>query len=777
MDPTLESTLQHVLDPALQGETGLGTPSATDPLPPHSLIENDVQSTPTSTGRQRRKAAAASPVDSRRREANRLAAERSRGRQQEKIIALEMAIQALGDENLRLREDIQRLEGRSADDAGTAGDQNIVNHEQTAAAVAAAAVEAANAVSVADAVDAQQDTNSRTILAALMSSAGVATLDEALAAGLDGDADSEAASWMQGVESLFKEAEASGRLGELAAVAAGQGGEGSTNDHSGLGDVLGGPSGRDRQASVLSSSTPASSSILASAASAVTAAINSEMEKLLQQDIAQTKTAIARVERELARLRGQPLYLEDGIVDEPVTLSLPEDLRGASDESVQTRTTEIQAEQAKLDGQAAVLREVVARMRDAHSQEERKLSGLVAELQALDVDGNTEVDREQTTTALKAVRAHITNLMNAPEGGYVHGALVNPFSSPATARRRRGRPPKVGIPPVKYTYSMLYSTPGSSDVTGAAAADSLPATPSARPLRASLRGKSRLANEIRASPPPPEAGPSNVVGSVASGVGVDVGANVPVAPQTTHAHDDYLLSHLTNATNDGQDAPIHLDSASFAAFLPQSPAANHTAPQLHGHDTTIESAIAQPAVQEDVTATHGGSTPPNILSRLKRGPPGSCDICGRTQTSVWRKLTLAGEDHKVCNACGLYHAKFGIIRPPELWGDGKSVKKRKASARASLGGAFESPNANKRKRKSAPAKFDFPGVEGVVPSEEHPSHDEGLVGPHEEHTLGDVGRAVENIFAVVQQQQEEQEQQQAQAEQHQQQQQAQAQQS
>jgi hypothetical protein len=43
----------------------------------------------------------------------------------------------------------------------------------------------------------------------------------------------------------------------------------------------------------------------------------------------------------------------------------------------------------------------VARMRDAHSQEERKLSSLVAELHALDVDGSTEGDREQTTTALK----------------------------------------------------------------------------------------------------------------------------------------------------------------------------------------------------------------------------------------------------------------------------------------------------------------------------------------------------------------------------------------
>ena len=39
----------------------------------------------------------------------------------------------------------------------------------------------------------------------------------------------------------------------------------------------------------------------------------------------------------------------------------------------------------------------------------------------------------------------------------------------------------------------------------------------------------------------------------------------------------------------------------------------------------------------------------SVLSRLKKGVTGSCDICGRTETSVWRKLTLGGEDHKVCN--------------------------------------------------------------------------------------------------------------------------------
>lgn len=39
----------------------------------------------------------------------------------------------------------------------------------------------------------------------------------------------------------------------------------------------------------------------------------------------------------------------------------------------------------------------------------------------------------------------------------------------------------------------------------------------------------------------------------------------------------------------------------------------------------------------------------NVLAKLRQGGPGSCDICSRTETSVWRKLTLGGEDFRVCN--------------------------------------------------------------------------------------------------------------------------------
>lgn len=154
-------------------------------------------------------------------------------------------------------------------------------------------------------------------------------------------------------------------------------------------------------------------------------------------------------------------------------------------------------------------------------------------------------------------------------------------------------------------------------------------TPTARPVRSTR--KSGLAHEILAQEAVIEAGPSTEI---------DVGASSQAAH--AHAHDDYLLSHLTEAADGRGDGQIPLDSSSFAAFLPQSPT-----DAAHAHEQ-LESTLAA-AAQAEETVAQAISETPNILSRLKRGPPGSCDICGRTQTSVWRKLSLGGEDHKVCN--------------------------------------------------------------------------------------------------------------------------------
>jgi len=47
-----------------------------------------------------------------------------------------------------------------------------------------------------------------------------------------------------------------------------------------------------------------------------------------------------------------------------------------------------------------------------------------------------------------------------------------------------------------------------------------------------------------------------------------------------------------------------------------------------------------------------------------------------------------------------------------LWGDGKSVKKRKSVPRPSTGSAYDSPNGAKRKRKeAAPAKYPTGGFD------------------------------------------------------------------
>ena len=40
---------------------------------------------------------------------------------------------------------------------------------------------------------------------------------------------------------------------------------------------------------------------------------------------------------------------------------------------------------------------------------------------------------------------------------------------------------------------------------------------------------------------------------------------------------------------------------------------------------------------------------PTVLEQLGKGPPGSCEVCSRTQSTVWRKLTVGEEDYRVCN--------------------------------------------------------------------------------------------------------------------------------
>lgn len=103
--------------------------------------------------------------------------------------------------------------------------------------------------------------------------------------------------------------------------------------------------------------------------------------------------------------------------------------------------------------------------------------------------------------------------------------------------------------------------------------------------------------------------------------------------------EQYILSHLQ-------------DSASFSSFYP--PATEDIDPSLRSQD---ETAGEQRAVEPPQETQHEDGDEAarqqadrlSVLSRWKKGGPDSCDICSRTQTSVWRKLVFNGEDLKVCN--------------------------------------------------------------------------------------------------------------------------------
>lgn len=87
----------------------------------------------------------------------------------------------------------------------------------------------------------------------------------------------------------------------------------------------------------------------------------------------------------------------------------------------------------------------------------------------------------------------------------------------------------------------------------------------------------------------------------------------------------------------------------------------------------------------------------------------------------------------------MYHTKFGVIRPPELWGDGRSVKKRRPGTRINIARA-EGGEGGKRPRKSEPQ-----GLEAEEEEEEEEEKEE-----EKELPVGDdvVDQSMANIFEV-----------------------------
>jgi hypothetical protein len=339
-----------------------------------------------------------SAADFRRREANRLAAERSRSRQHEKVVGLEVSAQTLGEENVRLKEQIAKLE--------TDGDITGEEHGQHEAVPAAPVAED----SQQDAQQAQ-DSHSRTILAALMSGVTEAFPGET------GDVETDEASWMQGVENLFKEAESSGRLGELAAAAAGRGDGSAAAQESSSKETT----AQKRTDSQIGVAEPAvlprigynSTMAAAATASAVAVAINAEMEKQLRDDLARTKAAVARIEREMARLRGEPASEEvDDDTETPSTL--PGNILSTDADVLREQSAEMERSIGLLEAELPIRREMVMHIRDAKVEDETKLAGEVSDLHG---ESGGETEKVKIDAILKSMGGFVGSMLGGPPGG------------------------------------------------------------------------------------------------------------------------------------------------------------------------------------------------------------------------------------------------------------------------------------------------------------------------------------------------------------------------
>jgi hypothetical protein len=236
--------------------------------------------------------------------------------------------------------------------------------------------------------------------------------------------------------------------------------------------------------------------------------------------------------------------------------------------------------------------------------------------------------------------------------------LGKPYSSPAIARRKRGRPPKPVLPKKKR------KTPAQSKVIyhDDTDEDDQPEEHIPPPTGRTTR-RSRLAEQVYPEPEPTLATEEQNVDAM-DVIPLD---ESQVETDATTA-EQYILSHLANA-GVGVD---EVDSSTFAEFLPEgvmrglsgeeedAGGTGDIDPSLHdqqnelgrevgGDEGTVipDSSLEGESGLKNVVP--GTEQPPSVLSRLRRGAPGSCDICGRTETSVWRRLTLGNEDHKVCN--------------------------------------------------------------------------------------------------------------------------------
>ncbi|ODN94685.1 hypothetical protein L198_04826 [Cryptococcus wingfieldii CBS 7118] len=599
-----------------------------------------------------------SAADFRRREANRLAADRSRSRQAEKHSALDNAARVLQEENTRLKEQILALESAGA--VAASEEYSHVEHESeepVAGPSRTAEIEHHD-----DEAQDDQEAHSHTILAALTDITGVDF------------SEGNEANWMQGMESFLKDSTESGRLGELAAVATG---------------------GEDNEAHPVNEKTgvsyPLPGQVAPNPAIILAAALNTEIECLVMEDLAFTKAAIVRIEHQISSLAGNHGLRHADNARDIVGDLLPDALYADDAELMEQTNDNLVHTIADLEAALPGVRDDFIKAREEKAGEERRIAELVQEIKNLGT-ANAE-DKAKVDVALRSIGGYVVNILDEQEN------QQQTTYSPALARRRRGRPPKSDIS--RTFYQSFLIPPHSSS--------GLDERGKARLLRG-LRKSSYLSQTITIT----ERSSQQFEGSNEEPRTLDAAEQSDKAQEETTAEavnraEAYILSQLDSQLpphsphehpehREGED--MRLESESFVDFLPpQDEAPSSSAGNT---DNVYPPPMSTPMARHASLQASASPLAPSVLSRLRQGPPGSCDICTRTETTVWRKLTLGGVDYKVCNACGLYHSKFGVIRPPELWGDGKSLKKRRTTVRAE----GEDYSRKRPKRQDGPHEHD-----------------------------------------------------------------------
>ena len=380
-----------------------------------------------------------SSADFRRKEANRLAAVRSRYRAQDKKTLLQKKEGELKEENERLKGEIAKLEADGVVDStlGDIVDSSSISKpdpppqedvEVKVKVTKKGGIGVGRGVSAGasndqpagqdnemegdtepTSGDAAQDSHSRTILAALMSDA--VGDGDAFVPGEGGDEDE----WMQGVEDMFKEAETSGRLGELAAVAAVRGDDGDGEEEKEE-EQGGEESGHEvvlprRELATL---VYHPGQAIEATSSAMAVALNVEVERLLREDLVATKLAIGRVEKQIAQTRDGTFddSLANNIGDDP--LSMPRAMFANDQGTLQRHAGEQREHIQKLQEGMQGHRASVMQAKQSKLNVESVLAGKVGELQAL-MKNQEGVEKERTANVLRELTGYIGSLLGTIE--------------------------------------------------------------------------------------------------------------------------------------------------------------------------------------------------------------------------------------------------------------------------------------------------------------------------------------------------------------------------